>query len=89
MSSSAVASAAAVIVARRITRRFGAKVALEPTDLDLGPGGVSGLLGPNGSGKSTLLRCLTGLVRRATSRSRSSPPPLAPARAAPEPKFAW
>lgn len=51
------------IVARGLTRAFGAKVALRPTDLDLGPGGVIGLLGPNGSGKSTLLRILVGLVR--------------------------
>jgi ABC-2 type transport system ATP-binding protein len=51
------------IVARGLTRRFGAKTALHPTDLELGPGGISGLLGPNGSGKSTLLRVLTGLTR--------------------------
>lgn len=51
------------IVARGLTRAFGAKTALHPTDLDLGPGGVIGLLGPNGSGKSTLLRMLVGLVR--------------------------
>jgi len=50
-------------VARGVTRAFGGHVALHPTDLDLGPGGVIGLLGPNGSGKSTLLRVLTGLVR--------------------------
>ncbi|MDA1266763.1 MAG: ABC transporter ATP-binding protein [Planctomycetota bacterium] len=48
---------------RGLTRRFGEKLALAPTDLDLGPGGVIGLLGPNGSGKSTLMRCLVGLVR--------------------------
>jgi ABC-2 type transport system ATP-binding protein len=51
------------IVARGLTRRFGDKVALHPTDLDLGPGRIIGLLGPNGSGKSTLLRTLLGLVR--------------------------
>jgi ABC-2 type transport system ATP-binding protein len=52
------------IVARGICRHFGAKVALHPTDLDLGPGRIVGLLGPNGSGKSTLLRALIGLVRK-------------------------
>jgi ABC-2 type transport system ATP-binding protein len=47
-----------------ITRSFGATKALQPIDLDLGPGGIIGLLGPNGSGKSTLLRVLTGVVPR-------------------------
>lgn len=50
-------------MAAGVTRRFGAKTALHPTDLDLGPRGVIGLLGPNGSGKSTLMRILVGLVR--------------------------
>jgi ABC-2 type transport system ATP-binding protein len=58
-----IASGDRRIVARGLTRAFGAKVALHPTDLDIGPGGVTGLLGPNGSGKSTLLRMLTGLLR--------------------------
>lgn len=52
------------VVVRGLAKRFGSKVALQPTDLDLGPGGIVGLLGPNGSGKSTLLRALTGLVPR-------------------------
>jgi ABC-type multidrug transport system ATPase subunit len=47
---------------RGLSHRFGAKVALEPLDLDIAPGGVVGLLGPNGSGKSTLMRLLVGLV---------------------------
>jgi ABC-2 type transport system ATP-binding protein len=50
------------IVARGLTRSFGTKVALEPFDLDVHPGRVTGLLGPNGSGKSTLMRMLIGLV---------------------------
>jgi ABC-2 type transport system ATP-binding protein len=57
-----VAGGAGRVVARGLTRRFGATLALAPLDLDLGPGGVTGLLGPNGSGKSTLLRVLMGLV---------------------------
>ena len=51
------------IVARGLVRRFGDKTAVDGVDLDLGPGGIVGLLGPNGSGKSTLLRMLVGLVR--------------------------
>ncbi|MBM3991591.1 MAG: ATP-binding cassette domain-containing protein [Planctomycetes bacterium] len=51
------------IRARGLCKRFGAKVALEPCDLDVEAGRVTGLLGPNGSGKSTLMRLLVGLVR--------------------------
>ncbi len=58
-----IQSAPGEIKARAVSRSFGAKQALSQIDLDLGPGGIVGLLGPNGSGKSTLLRVLTGLVR--------------------------
>jgi len=54
---------AGVIVSRGLTRRFGKTVAVQPFDVRIGPGGITGLLGPNGSGKSTLLRMLMGLVR--------------------------
>ncbi|HEY7089137.1 MAG TPA: nitrate/sulfonate/bicarbonate ABC transporter ATP-binding protein [Tepidisphaeraceae bacterium] len=36
---------------------------IAPTDLDVSPGQIVGLLGPSGSGKSTLLRMLTGLSK--------------------------
>jgi ABC-2 type transport system ATP-binding protein len=52
-----------LIIARGVTRRFGTKLALEPIDVVVRPGAVTGLLGPNGSGKSTFMRCLVGLVR--------------------------
>jgi ABC-type multidrug transport system ATPase subunit len=58
------------IFARGIARSFGRKVALAPTDLDLEPGSIVGLLGPNGSGKSTLLRCLLGLVPKDAGSAR-------------------
>jgi ABC-2 type transport system ATP-binding protein len=40
-----------------LRKRFGATIALDGLDLDIGVG-VTGLLGPNGAGKTTLLRCL-------------------------------
>jgi ABC-2 type transport system ATP-binding protein len=41
----------------KLRKRFGATIALDGLDLDIGVG-VTGLLGPNGAGKTTLLRCL-------------------------------
>ena len=57
-------SGAATIVARGLAKSFRGQRAVVPFDLDLGPGGIAGLLGPNGSGKSTFLRMLIGLVPR-------------------------
>ena len=51
-----------MIRARGLARRFGAKRALAPLDLDLEPGGFLLVTGPNGSGKTTLLRLLSGLL---------------------------
>lgn len=55
--------AQATISVAGLTRRFGDHLALAPLDLEVGPGGITGLLGPNGSGKSTFMRCLVGLVQ--------------------------
>jgi ABC-type multidrug transport system ATPase subunit len=51
-----------VIRARGLAKRFGAKRALAPLDLDLEQGGFLLVTGPNGSGKTTLLRLLAGLA---------------------------
>ena len=48
--------------ARGAARRFGAQVALEPTDLDVRSGEALALIGPNGAGKSTLLAILAGAL---------------------------
>lgn len=51
-----------VLEARRLSKRYGARQAVDTVDLRLEEGEVVGLLGPNGAGKSTVLRCALGLV---------------------------
>ena len=49
-----------LLAARGVTRRFGSRIALQPTDVALAAGEVVALVGPNGAGKSTLLAILAG-----------------------------
>ena len=54
---------ALLVETRGLTKRFGARTAIDSIDLRI-PGGVAfGLLGPNGAGKTTLIRTLLGLTR--------------------------
>jgi heme ABC exporter ATP-binding subunit CcmA len=53
----------ALVLARGISRRYGAVRALQRLDLTLHAGETLLVLGPNGAGKSTLLRTLAGLLR--------------------------
>src|SRR3954471_17307798 len=46
-----------------LTRRFGAKTALDAVSLSLPRGGVYGLVGANGAGKTTLIRHVLGLLK--------------------------
>lgn len=48
---------------RGLCRRFGARTALHPLDLELEAGRMLAVLGPNGAGKTTLLRLLAGVMR--------------------------
>jgi len=56
------------VVARGLTRRFGATTALDGVDLTIAPAQPLALFGANGAGKSTLLRVLSGGMK-ATSGS--------------------
>jgi ABC-type sugar transport system ATPase subunit len=51
------------LAVRGATKRFGAVLALDRVDLEVGDGEVVALLGDNGAGKSTLIKCLSGVHR--------------------------
>src|SRR5215813_13973917 len=59
-----------VIDVRWVTRRFGAKVALENVSLTVPRGAVFGLVGANGAGKTTLIKHVLGLLRAAAGSVR-------------------
>ena len=46
-----------------LTKRFGARTAVDNVDLVVPRGSAFGYLGPNGAGKTTLIRALLGLTR--------------------------
>ncbi len=52
-----------MITALGLTKKYGAKIAVDGIDLTVRPGRVTGFLGPNGAGKSTTMRMLLGLDR--------------------------
>ena len=52
----------ALLAAHAVSRRYGHRVALHPTDLDVSSAEVVALVGPNGAGKSTLLALLAGAL---------------------------
>jgi branched-chain amino acid transport system ATP-binding protein len=52
-----------LLVASKVTKRFGGFVALDAVDLSVSAGERVGLIGPNGSGKSTLVNCIAGTLR--------------------------
>lgn len=51
-----------VIVVEHLTKRFGARLAVDDLSFRVDVGEVVGFLGPNGAGKSTTLRMLTGYL---------------------------
>src|SRR4051795_5512862 len=52
-----------VIETHNLTKRFGARAAVDGVDLVVPAGVAFGFLGPNGAGKTTLIRTLLGLTR--------------------------
>ena len=72
-----------MIEATELTKRYGAKTAVDGLSFRVRPGVVTGFLGPNGAGKSTTMRMIVGLdaptagqVTVDGSRYRDLPAPL-------------
>jgi ABC-2 type transport system ATP-binding protein len=53
----------------KLTKRYGATLAVDALDLAVEPGEVYGYLGPNGAGKTTTIRLLLGLHRPTAGRA--------------------
>jgi ABC-2 type transport system ATP-binding protein len=52
-----------LIVARGLTKSYGATHALNDASFSIGAGRIVGLIGPNGAGKTTALKAVLGLAR--------------------------
>ena len=59
-----------IIETHGLTKRFGARTAVDDVGLRVPPGVAFGLLGPNGAGKTTLIRTLLGLTRASSGSIR-------------------
>ena len=59
-----------IVVAERLRKRYGPRMAVSDLSVELHSGEVLGLLGPNGAGKSTTVKMLAGLVRPTSGRVR-------------------
>jgi ABC-2 type transport system ATP-binding protein len=60
----------AVLTLDGLSKRFGARLAVDSVSFEVREREVFGLLGPNGSGKSTILRLVTGYLRPSAGTAR-------------------
>lgn len=47
---------------QNVTKKYGAKIAVDDISLELRPGEIFGFLGPNGAGKTTTIKMIVGLL---------------------------
>ncbi|MDH5537036.1 MAG: ATP-binding cassette domain-containing protein [Betaproteobacteria bacterium] len=57
-----------MILLDKVSKSYGAQLALAPTTLEFASARTAALIGPSGCGKSTLLRMIVGLVRPDSGR---------------------
>ena len=52
-----------MLESRDLTKKFGAKTAVDAVSIVMEPGHVYAMLGPNGSGKTTWMKMAAGLIK--------------------------
>jgi ABC-2 type transport system ATP-binding protein len=63
----------ATLEARSLTKRFGARTALDSVSFELAAGEIVAIIGPNGAGKTTLLSILAGIIAPSEGELTRSP----------------
>ncbi len=58
-----------LVVAERLTKRYGSRLAVNDVSFQIAHGEIVGLLGPNGSGKTSILRMLSGFLAPSAGRT--------------------
>ncbi len=75
------ASGQLAIETKGLTKRFGARAAIDGVDLQVPRGCAFGFLGPNGAGKTTMIRTLLGLTHASAGSMRMLDHPVPDERA--------
>ena len=52
-----------MLESKELTKKFGAKTAVDRVSLVMEPGHIYAMLGPNGSGKTTWMKMAAGLIK--------------------------